>query len=489
MTTTQKLMLAILGMAMLTACEDDESSVVTPNAPVSVQFGSNISIPENEAAKEVVLTFSRDAIKDGIIVLDVTTEFGDSFTTMPAVEDGEIALEVSKGESDVSFSIQPTDNTLVDAARTATFSIKEVSDGFKTGTKTTLDLNITDNEVPPSEIFASFAVEADSMMENASGEMTLRINLTEPAPAGARVIIEQTGERLYFSTFPAANENNQITVLFGEGADYATFTFRPYDNNRLFGHKSATFKILATDGALAPGEKDEQSVKIIDDELYGKAKSFESFGGSWSAKHTYEYDEDGRISKVHWENRTPGLREGAYTYTYAENGLIANVNHHEYKDVRYIQENGMIVRSETIQSGELRAYSVYDYDPAGNVGGRADYWKQPSGEFLMTDIYVYLHYDNGDLYKTLNYKPDANGGEPELFSEQTYEEYMGVNNPFPLMELLPNINSQLHWPVTYQVVDPNQNQSFRFNYQTNDQGQIIRRTVAGLSDVTHYSYY
>ncbi len=490
MTTLNKFVLGLLGVAMFTACEEDDSNPgQNPNEPVQVQFLADFSLNESSEMEEVPLQFSRDAMKDGVIVLSVTTDFAENFFTIPAIQNNEIEIEVEKGDEGAVFSFGPIDNEVTDGARLTTFSVKEVSEGFRKGTKTTLQVTINDDEVPTQLVVAQFDTAIDSIMENHGNSRQVKIRFPQASPAG-KLLIRQTGNtnNMLALTSPPANNEGIIELPFSEGTTETWFTIFPYDDELLKGNKTVSFEILNSEGVSAGAIKN-QSMKIIDDELRGKAKSFESFGGGWSAKNTYEYDELGRIAKVHWENRTPGYRGGTLTYTYASNGLVQNVNHHEGKDVKYIQANGKIVRSETISWGEMVAYSIYDYDPAGNVGGKAVYHKQPTGEFLMTDIYVYLHFDNGNLYKTLNYAPGVNGAEPELRSETTYEHYIGINNPFPLMELLPNINSQPNWPTSYQMVGNGQNTLYNFSYELNEAGQPARRTVSGTSEYTVYKYY
>lgn len=455
MTTINKLILGLLGLAMLGACDEDDSQSVVPNpsVPVSVRFGNNLSIAENAGEKAITLAFTRDALQDGVIVLSVTTDFEESFTTNPPTEEGEIVLEVSKGNASASFTLTPADNSDADGIKHVAFSFKSFSEGFQAGTKNTLDLSITDDESPAQPVLAEFVNSADSIMENGAAGHMLKIRFNQE-PVGGTIQIKQTGNLLHFRTSPPADIDGIITLPVSEGSDETWIAISPVNDALLKGHQVVSFELLSTE-TIQAGSKKTQTVKIFDDELRGKAKSFESFGGGWSAKHTYEYDEQGRIAKVHWENRTPGYRGGTLTYTYASNGLIENVNHYEGKDEIYFHENGRVVRSETIKNGIKEAYSLFDYDPAGNVGGRADYHIQPGGVFLMTDIWVYLHYNDGNLYKMLNYAPGVDGGEPELRSETTYEEYIHISNPFPLMELLPNMNSQPNWPGTYQVIDNN----------------------------------
>lgn len=76
-----------------------------------------------------------------------------------------------------------------------------------------------------------------------------------------------------------------------------------------------------------------------------------------------------------------------------------------------------------------------------------------------------------------------------LISTVTYENYLDVENPFPL-EILPNVNSQPKLPGNYREEANGSNTLFNFTYELDDQGRPLKRTATSNmgSEVTTYSY-
>lgn len=76
-----------------------------------------------------------------------------------------------------------------------------------------------------------------------------------------------------------------------------------------------------------------------------------------------------------------------------------------------------------------------------------------------------------------------------LISTVTYENYLDIENPFPL-EILPNFNSQPKLPGTYREEANGNNFLFNFTYEFDSQGRPLKRTASSDkgSEVTTYSY-
>ncbi len=366
-----KVFLGLMIIVNLLSCKDDDP--VTPSDPnVSVKFEGDITLTENSGEKEIIISFSKAAHRDGNIKITVVTDAASAFHTAPAASNGVFELPVMKGDASASFSLTPTDNSIVEAPRIVEFEIKDVSDGFAIGNKQSLIVTIVDDKL-----------------------------------------------------------------------------------------------------------------------LNNKAKSYETLGGGWRSKKTYVYGESGRIAKVLWETETPALRTGTDAYFYATNGLIEKITTHPGHEEIFIQQNGRIIRSEKFEYGVKKSYNLYDYDEAGNVGAQANFHLQNDGSFKQAFTFIYLYFDDGNIYKQLTYIPAENGGDGELISTRTYDDYSDKVNPFPTFEVIPGIAGQPNLPGSYRLEENGSNLSYIFTYNYREDGQPTQRNTAGPGspEVTTYQYY
>ncbi|GJM31529.1 MAG: hypothetical protein DHS20C18_05300 [Saprospiraceae bacterium] len=376
MKTLLKMIIGLLILVNMMACKKDDTDVIPIETDVQVQFGLDVVLMENAEPKEISISFSKKAKKDGLIKVAVNTDTPMAFHTEPAVSNGLLELPITKGDQSASFTITPVNNQIQDENRTIIFELSSVTEGFIIGTKKSFTLTITDD-----------------------------------------------------------------------------------DNN----------------------------------ELPGRAKSYETIGGGWRNKKTYLYDEAGRIDKILWETETPGLRTGTDTYEYGLNGLIERVNTDPDHDEYFIQENGKIVRSERYKNGIKVEYNEFDYDAAGNVGAQAQYFLQPSGEFNHAFTYVNLYYANGNIHKQLIYTPSGDPEEEDLLIRiKTYDGYSDKLNPFPTFEVIPGINGQPNLPGIFRDQNNGIDYVYHFSYEYRSDGLPIRRTITGnvgSPEVTTYTYY
>ena len=147
--------------------------------------------------------------------------------------------------------------------------------------------------------------------------------------------------------------------------------------------------------------------------------------------------------------------------------------------------------SEVIDFGVKKSYTLYDYDPDGNIGGMAVYHRQISGEYLLSLVYVYLNDINGNIYSQLTYYP-RNGSKDqlELISTITYGTYYENSNPFPSFEVIPGLVSQPRLPGSYHVEENGGNLFYNMSYEFNENGMPVKRYVSGSgNEFTSYEYY
>ena len=109
----------------------------------------------------------------------------------------------------------------------------------------------------------------------------------------------------------------------------------------------------------------------------------------------------------------------------------------------------------------------------------------------MSSLFVYLYYSNtNQLYKRLSYYPIQGTEDFELIQEEAYEYFIHYNaiNPFPMVEILPGINTQILFPSRYTLIRDGQEYSYPLNYMFSDQGLPLSRTTSN-GEFTTYEYY
>jgi len=484
--------LALLG---LISCENEQP---IPEGNSIVQFAdTQVMISENQTEKKIVLNLSNPALQTGTVSIVFTSNQSVKFVTVPATTNGRIELPVIKGTNSVSFLIKPVNDTQHDGNKMFSAMISEVSPGFKIGTQHVLSISIVDDEGSfDDRVEANFPVNQMTVREDANGAM-ITVPLSAPAPAPGLIGIVYASENIGygieirygidFITEPAV-VNGKITIALASGSHQVSFKVIPINNQVWLGDRSMVFTLVTGQGSVRLGQGVVLKLNILDDEPAPKIKGYETVGGGWKVKRTYEYGYDNNLDKVTWEQYTPSYLGGTYNYEYYQGRLhkmVENANRETY----YVWEGGRIVKEEQYTNGLLSKYVLYNYDQAGNIGEAAFHYRQPDGSLKMGLLFVYLYYTDGNLYKKMAYNP-VNGLENlSLISTVTYGNYLDVENPFPL-EILPNVNSQPNLPGTYREEANGSDLFFNFTYEFDNIGRPLKRTTTSTrgSETTTYHY-
>lgn len=299
-----------------------------------------------------------------------------------------------------------------------------------------------------------------------------------------------------FTTDPLADDAGLIQLDIQANTDSVAFIIYPTDNAEIDTDRFINISLSDVSEGFEIGSKNSLRLEVLDDEsdqtpieFLNKPKSFESISSSDRYKETYTYNQLGKIHKVLWESETPGYKSGVKTYYYASNGLLERVNKGTGFDQYFYQENNKIVRAEVVEFGVVKSYTLYDYDSEGNLGGKADYYRQSDGTYSLTMINVYLSDNDHNLYKQLMYVP--NGDDQTLISTRTYEQYIpNSENMFPV-EIIPSVSMQSNLPGSYRQEENNIDMRFTFSYEVNNNGRVISRTTVSNfgNQVTNYTYY
>lgn len=482
--------IGLLALVNLIACKKDDLDPPgeDPTA-VIVKFGNDVSVAENAGPQEIAIHFNKAAQQAGNIEVKVNSDANAGFQTNPATVMGVITIPVVKNDTSATFTLTPVNNNLLDGERQISFEITEVSEGFEIGTQKNTLITILDDE---SVVAANFFAESGVLYENTPEGFEIKVLFTAAAThdGKVRLRLDEMPENPTFTTQPALSANGEVELTVSAGAIVASLRVIPTDNALLKGHQSLAFSIIDAEGGIIKGEGLSFVLNLLDDELAGKPRFYETVAGNWRNKKTYHYDENGRIASIAWETATPNTRTGTDTYYYAANGLLERVNHSGNEDEYFYQENGRIVRSETIEDGVKTEYSDYDYDAAGNAAGRSQYYRQDNGAYVLSFIFVFLYQTDGNLYKQLSYIPGEDPANPILVSTRSFETYTTSANPFYTIEVIPGVKTQHLLPASYRLQENNVDLLYHFTYQFREDGLLEKRTTTGAaSEVTTYGYY
>lgn len=476
----------------LASCDEEVEPLIDSGATRILQFEkSEFQLSENSAEISVSVVFdnpSQAAV--GFLELEIISLHSNTFDVLPAVKNGKIELPINKGSSSLSFKIKPVNNDVIDDNREIIIRMNKASSGFILGAINQAKITITDDENAARINFTS--AQSLTFEDDADGSV-IDLQLSKSCPDNGEVEILLTSDDAvygeHYTTYPESI-GGKISMPLSAGTEKTQIKIIPINNSRVHGTRHLALTISSTSGGIISGELDEHGVTIQDDELGGISKSYTLSGNNWSSKRFFGYTEDGLISKIYWEQNTPGSTSGTYNYHYNGNKQLVKLTESDMSEIQYIHENGRIVKSEKFNAGSMTQYTLYGYDDAGNVGEALIYYRQPTGDFKAGLHFVYLYFHDGNLYKQLTYDP-ANENEPVLISTRTYEDYIPSSNQFPI-EIIPNKIAQPNLPLKYSVEENGQLLQYTFEYEFDSQGRARKRTTRssmGGTEEAKYDFY
>lgn len=480
----------VFGMAMLLAACDNDTEIALRPAVASFAL-ETVSYAENDSEKEIVIDLNKPAPEASTLKVKVTSDELAKFNILPAPDGELLLLDVPKGSSRVTFTIQSINNALADGDKSVAFTIHEASKALQIGPKNSMQSTWVDDERPAR---VAFALESSVVSESAESGSTVVLTLSHPAPGDGLVKIRfNSGNATYgtdFTTVPEA-ENRLISLPVLSGATQVTFVINPVNDALFKANRAMDLSIESVSSVFEKGSLSLHHLTIGDDELTGRIKSYATGStNGWSTRREIHYALDGKIEKVEWQQSTPGTLSGQYVYHYDENGLLDRVDVSPVTYIRYIRENGRIVKEEEYDNGELDKYTLFGYDAAGNLGETAIYDRKPDGSFVFSLDFVFLYYTDGNLYKKLAYHP-LKDGELVWLNTDTYENYIDAVNPFPI-EIIHGLPTQTKLPSSYRHETQDNTFNYSLSYEFIDGGRLSKRIVTGsggTNESTTYEYY
>jgi hypothetical protein len=487
---TNSALFAILSVGILISCEDrlaDEPGVSPGSNALQFETATH-SITENSGTQSLKINLAKPAAVDGSVVIEVTSQNLNGFVTSPAAVNGKLNIPVLKGSTIAEFSVTSVNDSIFNGNKSVAFRILSVSKELTIGETRQSVVTITEDE---EMALVGFLGNSSSVTEgNNASAIRLVLSRAAAGVGDFRISLESDDAEYgkHYTTIPPAT-GGQITIPVTYGLRQTEIKIIPVNDTRISANRHIALTITSVSGSISAGEMVAHAVTLKDDELNGISHGYSTSAGAWNVKRYFGYREDGLVSKVLWEQYTPDYTGGSYEYHYAGTQL-QRMTESNGSETIYTTDNGRIVKAERFSQGVLKQYTMYGYDDAGNVGEAAVFYRQPTGEMKMGLIFVYLYFNDGNIFKKLTYNP-VEGGEPALISTETYENYIAKENPFPMVEILPNKPTQSKLPGTYRIERDGEEIVYQLNYDFDSAGRLRQRTstASGTHEVSTYSYF
>lgn len=483
-------------MAFLVSCHDHDDLLYPYLEKVFVEFDSTrVIVFENDEKLAIQLSFSKPANQSGHLILSLSNSLQSRFTFEPAMTNGQINLNVLKGQQSAIINLIPINNSIIDGNQEFKLTIASASSGYSIGSRKSVSVAVLDDDSSAAiKSAANFKTTDKNLHENESEGKSIEILFSNRLQeAGSIEVSFESNKAIYgthFITIPGLIDG-RIILDPAIGADKADLRVIPINNSIIAGELEIKFTINATTGSIVKGTEINSDIRIIDDELTNKPKGFELSDGRWTLKKFFEYNEDGRVKFIHIEKSSPAISNHTETYFYDDKGRIQKINIYPKIDMVFTWSMGKIIKTESIDNGVVKELIEYEYDDRGNVSGTANYFRQNNGQFKLGFINVFMYFLDNNLYKLLTYIPTNGSNQYTLISTKTYDGYLNKENPFPMVDILPTIKTQNQLPSTYIIEEQGQRLIYQISYEFREDGRVSRRIVTNknLSETSRYLYY
>ncbi|MCC5937118.1 MAG: hypothetical protein JJU34_07540 [Lunatimonas sp.] len=337
-----------------------------------------------------------------------------------------------------------------------------------------------------------FAQPNINLYENASEGIDVNVQLTVPASKAGSIDIQvidgQPTHRIM--TDPPLSENGKLTLPVAVGSTEVSFKVVPVDDHLFNGNQEATFQILALTGDLEKGSNLFATVLLIDNELSGSLRYFESDGMGFH-RQSYEYSHLGNLNKIGWLSIRNLTTEGEYRYVYDDFGRIIRINGEpgNYRQI-FSYENGKLKRNERLDSSGTLEVDEYNVEDDGILTGIQHYRRLPDGTTAMNAYTVFTYFSSGSVHTITTYAFEA----PVTYAvtkKITYTDYLQKTNPLAHFQDIPGLLIQPLLPQKMIIEEHGTTFTYQFEYEFTDSDLVRQRRTRGPSglETTNYFYY
>jgi hypothetical protein len=349
-------------------------------------------------------------------------------------------------------------------------------------------------EILPVEKTASvaFSIPSVSIPENATQGLEIKLSLSVPASADGAVDLQLLGGKpnSRFVTQPAFDANFKLRLPVSKGSTELSFKVMPVDDHLYNGTAEFRIELVNVVGDLVIGSNKFLDLRIIDNELSGKLKSFET-SGMGSYRREFEYSHLGKINRVAWQSNLNQALAGQYKYLYNDAGNIVRINSDpdRFQQI-FFYEGGKLRRSEKSNSNDFTEYEVYSFDGNNFLTGIETFRRIPGESDQLTSTTVFSYFSSGSVHTITTYAFEAPVSY-RVIKKVTYEDYIQKSNPLPYYQDIPGLPIQHYLPQRMIVEEHGTTFTYQFEYQFDGNNQVKKRITTGPSGVetTQFHYY
>jgi hypothetical protein len=350
-------------------------------------------------------------------------------------------------------------------------------------------------EILPIEKNATvnFSAPSGILEENNTEGITVKLHLSVAAVENGEVSIKQInrGDFNPFSTSPEISPTGIIKLPVRKGNTEINFRIFPIKDEGISGHQEIRFQIEALSSKLVKGSNAFYELMILDNELSGLLRAYETEGSTGYYKQEFTYNPSGNLQSVSWTNSKNQAQSGLYTYLYNEGEQLQQIHSlPENESQKLFYEDGILVKNERHGFTDVLDFETYVFDEKGALAYIAYRKKLPNGNVEMKGYREFIYLSNGNV-ESIAYFVFNSPVEVVLAQRISYSEYTHYDNPLPYYNGVPGLYYQPNLAGKIIVEEHGQTHTYFMEYTINSKGQVTQRTLSGPigQELTKYTYY
>ena len=383
-----------------------------------VEFAdSTLQISEdNTNSTTIEIPFNQATTNGGIISVSSSGDalFGTDYTII-GQNSGSFELNVPADATSASFDIQPIDNIVFEADKTATFTIAEVTGGLALGVNTQNNVTITNDDSPPNPVI-DFDVNNNLIVNEDAGTVTLNFILSGITTTDATVEILTSGDADGGDFSFNGSTANPYVFTIPSGSVSGSLPLTIIDDLDTEANESLTLNITAVTGGLAPGlNAQTQTITITDNDTVA----------GFNYVQTFETTSD--LSSIGFNAFLLPNQDLPETKLFKYNmnaGKYADVN-----DVSLTSDSGLVVFYNATQNGNGVIDNIVTsplMEVTGNVDVSVDiaFSQGPTVNNALVTFYYSEIYDNSGIWNAADWVVMGT----ETAADMTAIDGLGTNN-------------------------------------------------------------
>jgi hypothetical protein len=237
--------------AVLTIVDDED--------PGDLQFSAP-AFNENENGVTATITVTRTGGSDGAVSVDYATSDGTAAADTDYTAASGTLTWINGETGDKTFSIDITDNDLIDGARTVILSLENPTGGASIGPQDSAVLTIHDDDVAGS---LQFSLESFPVAEDV-GQAVVTVTRTGGSD-GAVSVQYYTGDDTAFKDSDYSESTGTLSWTDGDDAD-KTFSVPILDDAAIEGEEKITLTLHNQTGSVTLGSPNVANINISDND-------------------------------------------------------------------------------------------------------------------------------------------------------------------------------------------------------------------------------